>query len=163
MKWLFLALGACIFFASIQAYRELGSNLFGGMGSFAAIVVFLMVQGFELRPILMTNGIMDVFAEAKKLAAGKPANIPGCDPEELAEATSWATLGYAIDFTAGLIVWPIVTRWDLLRIGAITFSDIQWINVFQIIACVFLLQKCIQQYLRRGGKLPFTGGKKANA
>ena len=161
MRWLFLGLGGCIFFNSLGAYRDLGAQ-FGGAGSIAAILVFLLVQAFELRPIIMTNGIMDVWTEIKKIMAGKPGNIPHVDPDELAEANTWAFIGYGIDLIAGLLVWPIVSSWDLLRIGAVTLSDINGWHVAQIIACVFLLQKCVQQYLKRGGKVPFTG-RKVNA
>ena len=161
MRWLFLGLGGCIFFNSLGAYRDLGAQ-FGGAGSIAAILVFLLVQAFELRPIIMTNGIMDVWTEIKKIMAGKPGNIPQVDPDELAEANTWAFIGYGIDLIAGLLVWPIVSSWDLLRIGAVTLSDINGWHVAQIIACVFLLQKCVQQYLKRGGKVPFTG-RKVNA
>lgn len=163
MRWLFLALGGCIFFNSLSAYRDLGQQ-FGGIGSIAAVIVFLMVQAFELRPIVMTGGVMDIWGEVKKIMAGKPGQLPQVDPDELSEASTWAFIGYGIDLIAGLLVWPIVARWDLLRIGAVTMSDINFWNVAQIIACVFLLQKCIQQYLKRGGKVSFSGGaKKGNA
>jgi hypothetical protein len=162
MKWLFLALGGCIFFNSLSAYRELGQQ-FGGMGSAAAVITFLIVQGMELRPIVMTGGVMNIWNEVKKVMAGRPGNNPQVDPDELAEANGWAFAGYGIDLIAGLLVWPIVNRWELLKIGAVTMADINFWNVAQIIACVFLLQKCFQQYLKRGGKVPgFLGGKRVN-
>jgi hypothetical protein len=163
VKYLFLILGGIIAWSSMKAYRELGTSLFGGMGGIGAIAVFALVQMFELKPILMTNGQTDIFGGLAKIAAGKTANLPECDVEELLDAVGWATLGYTIDFVAGLFVWPIVPSWDLLRMGGVTAADVAagLPNLFQIIACVFLLQICIQQFLKRGGKLPFGGARRA--
>jgi hypothetical protein len=76
------------------------------------------------------------------------------DPEELLDATLWATLGYAVDFIAGLLVWPPVSSYKLVAMGGVTFADIRWAAVGSILACVFGMQLCIQQYLSRGGKVP---------
>ena len=156
MKYLFLVIGGGIFFNSLGAYREIGSNLFGGIGSLMAIAVFLIVQGFEAKPIIMTGGGVSPLIFFERIVGGKNPNAVICDPEELADATDWAGAGYAIDFACGLLVWPVVTLWDLVWIGGVSWGDVRWGSVAQIIACVFLLQICLAQYLRRGGKVPFS-------
>ena len=161
MKYLFLVLGGIIAWSSMKAYREIGANMFGGMGGIGAIAVFALVQAFELKPILMTKGQSDIFGGISKIASGKTANLPECDVEELLDACGWATLGYAIDFVAGLFVWPVVSSWALIRVGGLTAGDVDVWNILRIVACVFLLQVCIQQFLKRGGKVPFGGAKRA--
>lgn len=164
MKYLFLVLAGGIFWSSLTAYRAIGGELFGWSGQLMAMAVFLIVQGFELKPILLTRGHGgEVFRSLSRITAGKPSNTPLADPEELSEATTWAGIGYAIDFVCGLLVWPIVTAWDLLMIGGLTFTDINMVNLAKIIACVFLLQICIAQYLKRGGALPFAKRMGVNA
>lgn len=154
MKYLFLVIGGIIFVSSLQAYREIGQSMYGLLGGIGFVAIFLLVQGFELKPIFLTGGQSDIFGGLSNLASGKQANIPKVDIEELLDAVAWALLGYAIDFIAGLFVWPIVSSWALVRIGGVTAGDISIVNLAKIGACVFLFQICIQQYLKRGGKLP---------
>lgn len=161
MKYLFLALGGFIFVNSLKAYQGYGQQtLDGRIGGLIAVVVFLLVQGFELKPIWLTKGQAGIFANLNKVTGGKKADFAMVDPEELLDASLWAWIGYGVDFVAGLMVWPPVPSWALVTVGGITLSDIRWNAVFSIILCVFGLQFCIQQYLARGGKVPnLFGGK----
>lgn len=160
MKYLFLVIGGGIFFNSLGAYRNIGTGFMGTMGGIMAIAVFLIVQGFEAKPIIMTNGAMSPIQALARVTAGKSTNIHICDPEELLDAAGWATFGYAVDFVAGLFVWPPIGTWDifwdLIGIGGVTWGDVRWGNLMQIMACVFLLQICLKQYLIRGGRIPFS-------
>ena len=160
MKYLFLVIGGGIFVSSLQAYREIGSQFFGSLGGMMAIAIFLIVQGFEAKPIIMTNGAISPFAALNRISGGRRPNLTMADPEELLDASGWAVLGYGIDFVCGLLVWPIMGTWaifwDLVGVGAVTWGDVNFINVVKIIACVFLLQLCLQQYLIRGGRLPMA-------
>jgi hypothetical protein len=153
VKYLFLVIAALIAVSSAAAYHELGLKLFGFLGGVGAIAVFALVQGFELKPIFLTGGHCNIFGGLSKAIAGRPANLPETDPEELLDASAWATFGYAVDFVAGLIVWPVVDNWALIRVGGLTYPDVNLKHLGMILACVFLLQWCVQQYLRRGGKL----------
>jgi hypothetical protein len=155
MKYLFLMLAGAIFMNSLKAYHAVGQSTFGGrLGGLIAVVVFLLVQGFELKPIFLTNGGAGIFPTLNKLVGGKVPTFALADPEELLDATLWATLGYAMDFIAGLLVWPPVSSYKLVAMGGVTFADIRWAAVGSILACVFGMQLCIQQYLSRGGKVP---------
>ena len=160
MKYLFLFLGGAIFVSSVKAYNAVGITTFGGrIGGIIAVVILLLVQGFELKPIFLTNGGAGIFPTINKLVGGKVPTFALADPEELLDATLWATLGYAVDFVAGLLVWPPVSSYQLVAMGGVTFADIRWNAVASILACVFGLQLCVQQYLIRGGKVPgFLGG-----
>ena len=155
MKYLFLVLAGAIFVNSLKAYNAVGQDTFGGrLGGLIAVVVFPLVQGFELKPIFLTNGGAGIFPTLNKLVGGKVPSFALADPEELLDATLWATLGYAVDFIAGLLVWPPVSSYKLVAMGGVTFADIRWAAVGSILACVFGMQLCIQQYLSRGGKVP---------
>ena len=131
----------------------------GGIGSFMAIAVFLIVQGFEAKPIFMTNGAVSPIGALCKVTSNKNPKLHLADPEEVADASGWAVVGYGIDFVCGLIIWPLLTAWDLITIGGFTWADINTGNLLRIIACVFLLQLCLQQFLRRGGRAPNFGKK----
>ena len=160
MRWLFLGLGGFIFIESAKAYFQVGNDVMPG-GGIAAILVFLMVQGFEAKPIIMTNGAASVFSAIGRVISKKRTTIHVADPEELLDASGWALLGYGIDFVCGLFVWPIMGTWalfwDLIGVGGVTWGDVIWQNLGMILACTFLLQEvCLRQYLVRGGRLPFA-------
>ena len=159
MRYLFLVVGMGIFVTSLQAYRDVGESILGQTGGLMAIAVFLIVQGLEVKPIIMTNGMNSCFQSLNRASAGKKVNVQMCDPEELADASGWALVGYGIDFVAGLLVWPLLSAWDLITIGGVTWSDVNFGNLVRIVMCVFLLQMCVQQFLKRGGKVPAFGRK----
>lgn len=169
MKYLFLVIAAVIAVTSAKAYMVVGAELMGNLGRIGALAVFLLVQGFELRPIVLTNGQANAFTLIRNLMAGKGCNVSGlADPEELLDAASWAYRAYAVDLIAGLMVWPIidalpgVSTWMLIKVGGVVGANINWANAGQVVACVFLLEFCVQQYLRMGGRLPaFIGGRKS--
>jgi hypothetical protein len=161
MKWLFLGVAAIIFLESAKAYMLLGSSLMGGLGRIGALLVFLIVQGMELRPIVMTGGAMGIIPKLGNIVGGRQVKLNLADPEELIDATQWATRAYAVDFVAGLFVWPPISgnAWALLRVGGVSISSLNGKHAVMIMACVFALQFCVQQYLVRGGKVPkFLGG-----
>ena len=161
MKWLFLGVGAIIFLESAKAYMLVGSSLMGVLGRIGALLVFLIVQGMEMRPILMTNGAMGIIPKLSSIVGGRQVQLNLADPELLLDATQWATRAYAVDFVAGLFVWPIISgnAWALLSVGGVSTANLNPKSVVMIIACVFGLQFCFQQYLTRGGKVPkFFGG-----
>ena len=158
MKWLFLVGGGAIAWSSLLAYLDLGKEYPGGW--VVGLVVFLLVQRTELEPIILTNGGLDPVQIIQKIISGDAPRYAMAKPAVLAEATAWATLGYAVDFLLGLFVWPPIPTLELLSVGAVTFLDINWGNIFNIILCVFALQACMAQFIRRGGKLPFLN--KAN-
>lgn len=163
MKYLFLALGGFIFVNSLKAYQGYGQQILDGrIGGLIAVVVFLLVQGFELKPIWLTKGQAGIFANLNKVTGGRQADFAMVDPEELLDASLWAWVGYGVDFVAGLMVWPPVPSWALVTVGGVTLGDIRWNAVFSIILCVFGLQFCVQQYLARGGKVPNLFGGKGN-
>ena len=166
MKYLFLALAGFIFLESAKAYMLVGGQMMGGMGRYGALLVFLMVQSFELHPIALTGGHSGVIPLLSKAVAGKPSNMAPADPEVLLDASMWATAAYAVDFVAGINVWPLINSggvsiWSLIRVGGVTMADIAWANLLMVFACVFLLQWCIAQYLKRGGKVPNVGRRAA--
>ena len=168
MKWLFLALATFIGLESAKAYARVGMELSGGMGRIIALIIFVMVQSFELRPIVLMGGHGGVLPMLSMASAGKPINMNLADPEELADAASWATRAYLVDFVCGLFVWtPLVVSsgmiWSVIRAGAVTFGDLSFRNCLMIVSCVFALQWCVAQYLRRGGKLPGLAKGKAHA
>lgn len=160
MKFLFLGLAGFIFLESVKAYMAVGSELMGTPGRIAAVLVFLMVQGFELQPILMTGGHAGVMPQLSRVVSGKAADINPVDPEVLLDASMWATAAYAVDFVAGINVWPLFNTnggfsiWALIRVGGVTMADIAWGNLLMVFGCVFMLQWCVAQYLKRGGKIP---------
>lgn len=161
MKWLFLGVGAIIFLESAKAYMVLGASLMGGLGRIGALLIFLIVQGMEIRPIVMTGGAMGIIPKLSNIVGGRQVKLNLADPEELIDATQWATRAYAVDFVAGLFVWPVImgNAWALLRVGGVALSNLNGKHVVMILACVFGLQFCVQQYLVRGGKVPsFLGG-----
>lgn len=162
MKWLFLALGGFIFVSSIKAYQTTGQQMLDPkMGGYVAMVIFLLVQAFELKPIVLTRGQNGIFAAMGQSMAGGKGEIAVVSPKELLDASVWAWIGYGIDFVAGLMVWPPVPSWQLVTVGGVTLADIRWNAVFSIVLCVFGLEFCVQQYLSRGGKVPkFLGGSK---
>jgi len=169
MKWLFLGLASLIFVESAKAYMAVGSDLLGTMGRVGALLIFLMVQAFELHPIVLTGGHGGVMPQLSRIVSGKTSNVAPADPEVLLDASMWATAAYAVDFIAGINVWPLMNPssgmsvWALIRVGGVTLSDVAWGNLMMVFACVFLLQWCMAQYLKRGGKVPsyFTGRAKA--
>lgn len=166
MKYLFLGLAGIIFIESAKAYMAIGAEMMGGMGRIGALLIFLMVQAFELHPIILTGGHGGVIPILSKAVAGRSANISPADPEVLLDASMWATAAYAVDFVAGINVWPLIKSgglsvWALIRVGGVTMSDIAWSNLMMVFACVFLLQWCISQYLKRGGKVPNIGNRRA--
>lgn len=169
MKWLFLGLAGFIAIESAKAYMAVGSDMMGTMGRMAALLVFLMVQAFELHPIMLTGGHGGVMPQLSKAISGRQSNMNPADPDVLLDASMWATAAYAVDFVAGINVWPIMNTsgdmsvWSLIGVGGVTMNDLAWGNLMMVFACVFLLQWCMAQYLKRGGKIPksFTGG--ANA
>lgn len=165
MKWLFLGVGAIIFIESAKAYMLVGSSLMGTMGRIGALLIFLIVQGMELRPILMTGGAMGIIPKLSNIVGGRQVKLNLADPEELIDATQWATRAYAVDFVAGLFVWPVISgnAMALLRVGGVALSNLNGKNVVMIMACVFALQFCVQQYLVRGGKVPRILGGIPNA
>lgn len=163
MKYLFLGLAAAIAFSSIKAYQSTGViYLDGRIGGIIAVVVFLIVQGFELKPIVLTKGKAGVFANLGLAMSGRGTDFAMVDSQELLDASLWAWIGYGVDFICGLLVWPPVASWQLVTVGGVSFGDIRWNAVFSIVLCVFGLQFCVQQYLSRGGNLPkfFTGEKR---
>jgi hypothetical protein len=160
MKWLFLGVGAIIFIESAKAYMVVGSSM-GLLGRVGALLIFLIVQGMELRPIVATGGAMGLIPKLSSIVAGRQVALNLADPEELLDATQWATRAYAVDFVAGLFVWPVISgnAWALLRVGGVALTNLNGKSVAMILACVFGLQFCFQQYLVRGGKVPkFLGG-----
>ena len=167
MKWLFLGVGAIIFIESAKAYMLVGGSLMGLLGRIGALLVFLIVQGMEMRPILMTNGAMGIIPKLSSIVGGRQVQLNLADPELLLDATQWATRAYAVDFVAGLFVWPIISgnAWALLAVGGVSTTNLNPKSVVMIIACVFGLQFCLQQYLTRGGKVPkiFGGLNNVNA
>jgi hypothetical protein len=154
IKYLFLILASGIFVTSAQAYWGIGAELYGTIGAVMALVVFLIVQLNELKPIILTGGSWSIFEQLQGAMAGKQINAKIADVDELLDARDWAYASYGIDFVAGLFVWPIITDMTLLQVGAITAADVNRIHIVQILLCVFAMQWCIGQYLRRGGKLP---------
>lgn len=159
MRYGFLALAALIAISSAQAYMTVGANMMGMMGRVGALLIFIMVQGFELHPIILTGGQSGVMPQLSKAIAGRAANMAPADPEVLLDASMWATAAYAVDFIAGINVWPLIKSgdmsiWSLIRVGGVTMADIAWTNLMMVFACVFLLQWCVAQYLKRGGKIP---------
>ena len=160
MKYLFLGLAGLIFLESAKAYMAIGSQMMGPMGRAGALLIFVMVQAFELHPIILTGGQEGVIPQLSKAVAGRPANMAPADPEVLLDASMWATAAYAVDFIAGINVWPLIKAgggmsiWSLIRVGGVTMADIAWTNLLMVFACVFLLQWCVAQYLKRGGKIP---------
>jgi hypothetical protein len=167
MKYLFLSLGGLIFIESAKAYWNIGREMNGGLGALAAILVFLLAQGFEMRPIVLTKGQSGVMDLLGNILSGKPATVPAVDPKELFEASAWALLAYGVDFVAGLNVWPPVravsglSPWSLVSVGGLTPGNIQGWNVIMIVSCVFGMQFCVRQYLKRGGIIPFQNRRKA--
>jgi len=169
MRFLFLGLAGLIFVESAKAYMSVGSEMAGTIGRVGALLVFLMVQAFELHPIVLTGGHGGVIPQLSKIVSGKQSNVSPADPEVLLDASMWATAAYAVDFIAGINVWPLMNPtgglsvWALIRVGGVTLSDVAWGNLLMVFSCVFLLQWCVAQYLKRGGKVPgfFTGRAKA--
>jgi len=166
VKWLFLGLAGLIFVESAKAYMAVGGDMLGTMGRAGAIIIFLMVQAFELHPIILTGGHGGVIPQLSKAVSGRSSNIAPADPEVLLDASMWATAAYAVDFIAGLNVWPLIkpgagmSIWALIRVGGVTMADIAWANLLMVFACVFLLQWCVAQFLKRGGRVPnFVAGK----
>ena len=104
MKWLFLGVGAIIFIESAKAYMLVGGSLMGLLGRIGGLLVFLIVQGMEMRPILMTNGAMGIIPKLSSIVGGRQVQLNLADPELLLDATQWATRAYAVDFVAGLFV-----------------------------------------------------------
>ena len=159
MKYLFLALAGIIFIESAKAYGAIGSEMAGTMGRAGALLIFILVQAFELHPIVLTGGHAKIIPQLSKAVAGRAANMNPADPEVLLDASMWATAAYAVDFVAGINVWPLIKSgelsiWSLFRVGGVTMADIAWTNLIMVFACVFLLQWCAAQYLKRGGKIP---------
>lgn len=166
MKYLFLGLAGFIFLESSKAYMVVGHQMMGGMGRWAALLIFFMVQAFELHPIILTGGHGGVIPLLSKAVAGRPSNMAPADPEVLLDASMWATAAYAVDFVAGINVWPLIQSgdlsiWSLIRIGGVTMADIAWSNLLMVFACVFLLQWCVAQFLKRGGRFPNLGRRAA--
>lgn len=165
MKWLFLGVGAIIFIESAKAYMLVGSSLMGGLGRIGALLIFLIVQGMEMRPIIMTGGAMGIIPKLSGIVGGRQVKLNLADPEELLDATQWATRAYGVDFVAGLFVWPVISgnAWALLRVGGVALSNLNGRHAMMILMCVFGLQFCVQQYLVRGGKVPKMLGGIPNA
>lgn len=160
MKYLFLVFGIAIAWSSALGYWDLGSQFPGGW--VVAIVGFLLVQRTELEPIILTNGAYSPVEILQKIVTGRPPRYGMADVSQLAEATAWATLGYAADFLLGLFVWPPIPNLELISVGAVTFLDVNWANIVSIFLCVFALQWCVAQYIRKGGNLSFLVGKRSN-
>lgn len=161
MKFLFLAAAAVIFIEAAKAYISVGAEVMGLPGRIFAILLFIGVQWHELQPIFLTGGKTNLIEDLTRIISGKSANIYPCDPEVLLDASMWAWAAYGVDFIAGINVWPLIVpngggmHWlDLLGLGALTRADFSLWNAVMVFACVFGMQWCISQYLKRGGKIP---------
>jgi hypothetical protein len=56
MKYIVLGIGGLIAFEGLKAYGAMGFQWNGVLGKVLAILVFLVIQGGELRPVLMSKG-----------------------------------------------------------------------------------------------------------
>ena len=150
----FLAIGGFIAIESLKAYRLVGEGWNGRIGGIMAMILFLMVQGFEMWPIIMARGDGKFLGLLAARARGKEQRVDLPDPEEYRDASKWACGAYLVDFCMGMIVWPF--PWSLITVGGLTSEDVlaNRGNLIMLIGCVFGLQFCVSQYLKRGGKLP---------
>lgn len=170
MKYLVLGIGGLIAIEGFKAYALLGRQWNGSLGFMLAILIFVIIQGGELRPTLMTKGQVGLLQILAQSFGGKAINLHLCDPEELHEACVWAFRCFIADMVVGLVVWmPIKSQnpMQLIQAGAVTLADLDWGNIGMIVAVTFVLEECVAYFLRKGGKVPSMpsfgkGAKNAN-
>jgi len=165
LKLIVIGIGGLIAFEGFKAYGALGYEWNGMLGKVLAILVFLVIQQGELRPVVMSRGQMGPLQALSMSFGGKAINLQLVDPEELHDACTWAFRCYVADMIVGLFVW-VPVRFALIQAGAVTPGDLNLPNIGMIIAVTFVLQECVAYYLRNGGRvpsMPFSKGAKSNA
>jgi hypothetical protein len=165
MRYIILGVGALIAFEGFKAYGALGQEWNGILGKVLAILVFVIIQWGELKPVVMTKGQMGPLQIIAQSFGGKQIDLQLTDPEELHAACLWAFRCFIADMVVGLVVWMPIKAADpmqLIQAGAVTLADLSWSNLGMILAVTFLLEECVAFYLRKGGTIPAIGRKKGD-